>query len=109
MITFLIPLRGVPESFEVSLAGVPYIFTVYYNDSPDGGWQFDLANAETDEVLAACLPLIVGANCLEGLDYLGIGGDIVVFTDGDETAPPAFENLGTESNVYFQTDVEENG
>jgi hypothetical protein len=54
--------------------------------------------------------LITGADCLSGLEYLGITGQLVVFTDGDELAVPTLENLGVESNLYFLTDaiVDEN-
>lgn len=106
MNTFLIPLRGIAETFEVSLAGNPYIMTVKWNNSEDGGWEFGLKNGITNEDIVDGIPLITGANCLEGLDYLGFGGEMVVFTDGDETAVPTLDNLGTESNLYFQTDVE---
>lgn len=109
MNTFLIPFRGIPETFEISLAGKLYYLTVKWNDSDEGGWTIDLSDANTDTVLAANLPLITGANVLAGLNYLGFDGEMVIFTDGDETAVPTFDNLGVESNLYFQTDVLDNG
>lgn len=109
MTDFLIPFQGIPETFEISLAGKNYYFTIKYNDSLDAGWEFDLTDVDTNLSLAAGLPLITGADCLAGLEYLGINGRIIVYTDGDETAVPTFDNLGTESNAYFLTDVAENG
>lgn len=109
MSTFVIPLRAIPETFEISLAGKLYSMTVKWNDSPEGGWVFDLVDGITNESIAANLPLITGANCLAGLDYLGIQGELLVFTDGDDQAVPTFENLGSESNLYFVTDVVDNG
>lgn len=109
MSSFLIPLRGIAETFEISLAGVNYFMTVKWNDAPDAGWVFDLVDAITNESIVAGVPLITGGDCLEGLDYLGIQGQIIVLTDGDDTAVPLYTNLGTESNLYFVTDVADNG
>lgn len=105
MSIFLIPLRGIAESFEISLAGVNYLLTVKWNNSPDAGWIFDLDNADTNVSILAGAPFITGDNCLDGLDYLGIQGQIIVFTDGNADAVPTYTNLGTESNLYFTTSV----
>ena len=107
MSVYIIPLQGLAETFEISLAGVLYKMAVKWNDSPvDGGWQLDIANGETDELIVGSIALVTGANLLENLDYLEFGGSLVVFTDGDKTAVPTFENLGTESNLYFVTEDE---
>ncbi len=98
---FLIPLQAVAQSFQITLAGVTYLLTVKWNDSPDAGWEFDLTDVDTKTPLVAGLPLITGANCLSGLDYLGIGGMFIVLTNGNPDAVPTFENLGTDSNLYF--------
>lgn len=109
MNVFLIPFRGIAETFEISLAGKNYFFTIKWNDAEDAGWEFDLVDAITNESIVAGIPLITGANCLEGLDYLEINGEMIVFTDGNDFAVPTFLNLGTESNLYFLTDVADNG
>lgn len=109
MTWFIIPLTNVPQTFQIALAGVSYLMTVRWNDAADAGWQFDLQSADTNEYLLAGAPLITGADCLAGLEYLGIGGLFLVYTDGDATAVPTFENLGVESNLYFVTDVAANG
>lgn len=109
MNTFLIPLSNVPQKFEIALGGTNYLLSCRWNDAPDAGWVLDIANAETEAPIVANVPLITGADCLEGLAYLGIEGQLVVFTDGDETAVPTFDNLGVESNLYFLTDAEANG
>lgn len=98
---YLIPLSGNPESFQIPLAGVNYILTVKWNPAADAGWEFDLANADTNESLCAGQPLVTGVDCLANLGYLGVGGMFVVYTNGDETAVPTFENLGGDSNLYF--------
>lgn len=105
MTVFIIPLTNLPQSFDIALAGVNYTMTCRWNDAPDGGWFIDLANSDTALPVVANIPLITGGDCLAGLEYLGINGQLFVYTDGDETAVPTLENLGTESNLYFLTDV----
>lgn len=100
---FLIPLISTPQTFQIGLAGVNYLMTVKWNDQPDGGWEFDLTLSDTSVPLVAGAPLITGADCLSGLGYLGIGGKLFVYTNGQPAAVPTFTNLGTESNLFFVT------
>lgn len=101
---FKMPLVNTPQRFQISLSGVDYIMTCKWNDSPDAGWVLDFSNANTNESIVANIPLITGANLLEGLGYLGFNGSFYVFTDGNDTAVPTLENLGVESNLYFVTE-----
>lgn len=105
MTTFIIPLINVPQSFDIALAGVNYIMTCRWNSADDAGWVIDLSDADTNTPIVVNVPLITGADCLEGLEYLGINGSLIVFTDGNELAVPTLENLGVESNLYFLTDA----
>lgn len=105
---FSIPLNNFPQRFEISLAGTVYNLTCKWNDANEGGWVFDINDGITDTPIAAYLPLIVGANILDGLEYLGINGELYAYTDGDELMPPTLDNLGTESNIYFVTEATEN-
>lgn len=106
MALFAIPLTNVPQTFTISLANKNYVMTCKYNDSPDAGWVIDFADADTNLPIVANIPLITGADCLAGLEYLGFDGQLYIFTDGDDTAVPTLDNLGVESNLYFNTDVE---
>lgn len=105
MSIFLIPLVNVPQSFVIPLAGVNYLMVCKWNDSPDAGWVFDLSNSDTNTPLVNNVPLITGADCLAGLEYLGINGQMIVATSGDPTAVPTLTNLGVDSNLYFLTSV----
>lgn len=105
MSTFQLPLTNVPQSFQLTLAGIEYLMTCRWNDAADAGWVLDFADANTNVPIVSNIPLIVGADLLDGLDYLGFQGSLFVFTDGDQTAVPTLDSLGVESNVYFQTDV----
>lgn len=105
MTTFVLPLQNIPQKFDIALAGNNYTLTCKWNSAPEGGWVIDLADATSGDPIAANIPLITGADCLAGLEYLGINGQLFVFTDGNEFAVPTLENLGVESNLYFQTEV----
>jgi hypothetical protein len=98
---YLIPLQPFPQTFQISLANVNYTLTVVWNNSPEGGWQFDFTDADTNTPLIAGAPLVTGVNCLSGLDYLDVGGMFVVLTNGMPDAVPTFTNLGSDSNLYF--------
>lgn len=101
--TFLLPLANVPQTFDITINGVDYTMTCKFNSAPDAGWAFDLQDANTGAPIAANIPLITGCDCLAGLEYLGIGGQFIVYTDGDDTAIPTLDNLGIQSNLYFLT------
>lgn len=105
MSVFQIPLVNTPQQFEISLAGVDYIMTNKWNPSAEGGWVLDIADALTSTPIACNIPLITGADLLDGLEYLGINGQLFVLTDGDQLAVPTLDNLGVESFVYFSTEV----
>lgn len=99
---FLIPLLNVPQTFGINLAGVDYILTNKWNDAPDAGWVLDIADSNSVPI-ATNIPLITGADCLEGLEYLGIGGALYILTNGASPFDvPTYTNLGVDSNLYFQ-------
>lgn len=104
---FLIPLSNVPQDFTITLNEKEFRVVTKYNDSLEGGWVLDMYDAETDEAIIMNVPMVTGCDLLEQYGYLNLGGKLIVFTDGDEKAVPTLENLGTESNLYFQTGDEE--
>lgn len=99
---FLIPLAGVAETFAIALNGQNYQMTVYWNNTPDlGGWNLDMANADTGASILAGCPLVCGTDLLAGLEYLGIGGSLYVYTQGQPFTVPTFTDLGVNCNLYF--------
>lgn len=104
MSIFLVPLVSQPQVFPITLVNTDYIMTCRWNSAPDAGWVFDLADANTDAPIVANVPLIAGADCMAGLEYLGIGGRFLVYVDGDQNAVPTLTNLGAEGNLYFVVD-----
>jgi hypothetical protein len=110
---YLIPLVSTPQMFTINLAGISYNMTCKWNNAQDSdgnyaGWALDISDSNNNP-LACNIPLITGADCLSGLEYLGIQGSLIAFTSGDPTAVPTFTNLGSDSNLYFQTSVGNNG
>lgn len=106
MDTFIIPFSNVPQDFSITLANKELRMVTKWNASDEGGWLLDIFDGITDASIISCVPLVTGADLLEQYEYLGLGGRLIVYTDGDELATPTLENLGVESNVYFQTEVE---
>lgn len=106
MQTFLIPLSNVPQDFTITLSDRELRLVTKFNPSEEGGWTLDIFDAETDESIIANIPMVTGADLLAQYEYLNLNGRLIVFTDGDELATPTLENLGVESNLYFQTEVE---
>lgn len=100
--TYEIPLSAEPQSFTISLAGIEYKLRVVYADVAEGGWVVDIADVSGNPIVAG-IPLVTGHDLLEQYAYLGLGGQLVVATDGDPDAVPTFANLGTTSHLYFIT------
>jgi hypothetical protein len=105
---YLIPLTNAPQTFSITLAGVTYTMTNWWNYleyDGAGAWMLDIADAQGNPI-ACNIPLITGADCLDGLAYLGINGSLWVLTSGSSPFDvPTYSNLGTDSNLYFQTAV----
>lgn len=100
---FLLPLINLPQSFNITLGANNYIMTCKWNDAPDGGWLIGFSDQITGDSIVENIPLICGVDLLAGLQYLGFGGQLVVYTNGDANAVPTLDNLGTDCNVYFIT------
>jgi len=96
-----IPLSATPQRFRITLAGVAYGLTVKWNSLAQA-WFLDIADAN-NAPLASGLPFVTGADLVAQLDYLGIVGKLVVASDDNFDAPPTFDNLGTNSHLYFIT------
>lgn len=100
---FLLPLTNIPQSFNITLGTITYIMTCSWNSAPDGGWIVGFADQVSGNNIVSNIPLICGVDILDGLSYLGFGGQLVVYTNGDATAVPTLANLGVDCNLYFIT------
>ena len=97
---FRIPLKNVPQRFEIELAGRSFVMIVRWNPAMPN-WTVCLLDGVTEEFLLNCLPLVTGTDLLAQFRHIGIEGSFLVVTDGDEFATPTLENLGIESNLYY--------
>lgn len=100
---YLIPLVSDPQTFQIQLGANTYQMVSRWNSAPDAGWIVDFSDANTGASIIANIPLIIGADLLAGLEYLGFDGSLYVYTDGNQLNPPTIDNLGVEANLYFQT------
>lgn len=99
---FRIPVVNVPQKFNISLMGNQYTMSCRWNNAPDAGWIINFADANTGVIIADNIPLISGCDILDGLEYLGFGGQMVVFNAGsDALAVPTLTNLGIECLLLF--------
>jgi len=95
---YTMPLTNVPQRFSMDIVGVTYIILCRWNESI--GWSLDINDAN-DVPLIACLPLVTGRDLLSQYAYVGIGAQLIVYTDGAQFEPPTLANLGAESNLYL--------
>lgn len=95
-----IPLTPDPQQFGIPINGVQYTITLTYRGTVEGGWFIDLGDGSNNPILTG-IPLVTGLNLLDQYTYLGIGGQLYVFTDGDLLAEPTENNLGVASHLYF--------
>jgi hypothetical protein len=102
---YIMPLQNIPQKFNIALAGKNYVLTCRWNDAPEAGWVLDFDDADSGTSIVSNIPLITGIDILAGLEYLGFGGSLIVYTDGDQYAVSTIDSLGVESNLYFLTSV----
>lgn len=107
MQNFLIPLVNLPQQFTIDLAGVTYTLVNKWNDMAQG-WYLDILDSAQVPIVTG-IPFVTGTDLLAGLEYLGIEGSLIVYTNGDQWAVPTLQNLGVDSNLYFQTDAADGG
>lgn len=101
---FKIPLTNTPQRFAIELAGMSLIVVSRWNGEAPA-WMLDFYDEASNEPLILSLPLVSGADLLYQHQHLGIPGQLIVYTDGDEFAPPTLENLGQEANLYYLVGV----
>lgn len=95
-----IPLSAQSQTFQITLSGKAYRLAVTWRDPY--GWFLDIARVD-GTALVSGIPLVTGADLLAQYAYLGIGGALVVVSDGDPDAVPTFDNLGSSAHLYYVT------
>lgn len=103
LVPYEVPLTPQDQKFAIALGGKTYNLTVAWNNAPTGGWVLNIAD-ENNVMLVAGIPLVTGADLLAQYEYLNFGGKLLVQTDYAAFATPDFNNLGTQSHLYFFVD-----
>jgi uncharacterized protein DUF6983 len=101
MAVFLVPTLGVNETFSVTL-GVPYSLQIIWRDDPCGmgGWFLDIGDGQGAPLVSG-IPLVPGVDLLAQYGYLGFTGGLWVQNGQDPEAPPTFDGLGTDWQLYW--------
>ncbi len=99
---FQIPLTPNPQRFTVTLSGITYVIVLKYQNTEEGGWVLDIFDAASVPIVCG-VPLVTGVNLLEQYPHLGFGGRMWVQTLSNPDAAPTFDNLGTESILFWVT------
>lgn len=100
---FVIPLENVPQDFNITLSGRQLRIVSKWNEFC--GWLIDVYDANTQEPRILAMPLVTGCDLLQQYAFIEPVGELIVYTEGDQYAPPTLDNLGTESNLYLLVDV----
>ncbi len=100
---FKIPLSNIPQTFDIEMNGKAYTITCRYNTEM-ASWLLSMADGDTGADLFDSMPLVTGTNLLAQYAHIGLDGSLIVYTDGDEFAPPTEANLGIECNLYYAID-----
>lgn len=103
MPVYEIPLSPTPQQFSIDLGGATYQLTVKYHDVEMGGWFVDIADSAGTPIVNG-IPLVTGCDLLGQYAYLGFNGKLMVQTSNDPDAVPTWENLGSQSHLYWVSD-----
>lgn len=93
-----IPMTPVSQTFQVTLANVPYAMAVTWRDPY--GWFLDIATPAGAKLVSG-IPLIAGVDLLQSYPQFEFGGEMYVITDGNPTADPTKDNLGIAAHWVF--------
>lgn len=94
-----IPLDPSPQVFQIALGDKQFQVSVDWNNYSNS-WSMSIADAAGVPIISS-IPLVTGADLLEQVEYLNIGGKLTTQVEGNPFEIPTFENLGISSHVYF--------
>jgi hypothetical protein len=103
---FEIPLTpGTPQLLRITIVNVVYNLSLKWCD-PAQAWTLDILDVNSNPIVTG-LQLVTGADLLEQLTYLVIGGQLVAQTDNQPYTVPTFQNLGVTGHLYFVPNVKQ--
>lgn len=96
---FEIPTQPQNQQFTIMLSGLQYTLIVRWNKFSDA-WSMDVLDVSGNDLLLGA-PLVTGTDLLAQFAYLGIGGQMIVQSDGETDSVPTFESLGSTGHLYY--------
>lgn len=97
---FEVPLLPQAQRLSIFLSGAQYNIVVRWNVFSQC-WIADIYDVN-DAPLLLNRPLVTGADLLAQFAYLGIGGQMIVQSDGVTNVVPTFESLGITGHLYYR-------
>ena len=97
----IIPLDNSPnQNFDITLEvnGTNVIYNFYLSYNPDRYWTFQVRDKMKNPITDS-IPLFIGENLLQGLDYLEIGEAFLLPKSNVTQEVPDINNIGTD--YYF--------
>ena len=96
-----IPLTAGSQTFDVSLGGNQYTFTIVYRDAEFGGWFVDMVRTDGEAVLG--MPLVVGEDMLAQYRHKGFG-HLYAQIAGRDARVPTWDDMGTYVSLQWGDD-----
>lgn len=97
------PFNSSPQRFSIFLNGTEYVVSNRWN-AMSVSWIMDISDVNDVPILTG-VPLVCGADLLSQYAYLAIGGAMVAQTNNAPNQPPAVDNLGVTSQLYYLSDA----
>lgn len=94
-----IPLVQGSQTLVTQLGALQYRLAVSWNPAL-AAYVLDAATT-SGAPLVSGIPLVSGCDLLEQFAYLGIGGGLLAFVDGDAPAVPGYADLGAAGHLYY--------
>lgn len=100
MAVFEVPVQSRPQTFTITLARQSYRCRLQWN-VPADCWVLDFDDQYGEPILHG-VPLVTGTDLLDGFEYLGFNGAMLVVTTASDTdMPPGRWDLGERGHLYF--------
>lgn len=100
---YVMPFNSSPRRFSVFLNGTEYVVSNRWN-AMSNSWIMDILSVNGVPILTG-VPMVCGADLLSQYEYLGIGGAMIAQTDNAPSQPPAVDNLGSTSQLYYLSEA----
>jgi hypothetical protein len=97
---FEVPLRPQAQRLSIFLSGAQYNLVVRWNTF-SSCWIVDIYDVN-DVPLLMNRPMVTGADLLAQFASIGIGGQLIVQSDGVTNVVPTFESLGITGHLYYR-------